>query len=76
MKHFYVTMIRDTRVAWLAGPFAEHQQALDLVEPARQATYKVDPRSAFDAFGTSSIDRDPDLPPPRAGVLNSALGIH
>lgn len=70
MKGFYVTMKRDTRTAWLLGPFAEHQNALAAVDAARKKANEVDPRSFWDAFGTSSIESEKPLPP---GKFNSDL---
>jgi hypothetical protein len=70
-KKFYVTMVRDKRVAWLAGPFDKHEDALAHVEPARKAANEVDPWSEFDAFGTAH--REAEQHPP--GVLNRKLGI-
>lgn len=74
-KKYYVTMIRDPgknqRVARLAGPFDTHEEALSHVDAAKEHAYEVDPRSAFDAFGTSCIESDNHKP----GVLNEHLGI-
>lgn len=57
MKAYYVTIIRDKRVGWLSGPFSHHDDALACVSAARLAAENADPRSVFDAFGTSSIER-------------------
>lgn len=54
-KKFYVTMIRDTRVAYLLGPFVHHDDALAAVPFAREAAYRADPWSHFDAFGTTGV---------------------
>lgn len=74
-RMFYVTMIRDPgprqKVAWLAGPFATHEEALAQVEPARAKANEVDAFSAFDAFGTASVESDNHKP----GKLNTALGL-
>lgn len=69
MKNFYVTMIRGTRVAYLAGPFKEHEAALKMVPAAREKACEVDPYAHFDAFGTASLAAD------RPGVLNKLLGV-
>ena len=74
-RMFYVTMIREPgpnqRVAWLAGPFATHEEALAQVGPARAKANEVDPRAAFDAFGTASFEADEHKP----CKLNAALGL-
>ena len=70
-RHFYVTMKRGARAALLAGPFSSHQEALDLVEAARDAAYNVDPWVWFDLFGTASLISDH----PPVGALNSWLGL-
>lgn len=65
---FYVTMIRGEhhrRVSFLAGPYAEHAEALRAVAPAKALAQKLDPWADFDAFGTASLD-----PPVRLGVFN------
>ncbi|NNM65709.1 MAG: hypothetical protein HKL99_14090 [Burkholderiales bacterium] len=71
---FYVTMIRSgtpPKVARLAGPFDHHEDAIALVVRARAVAQEVDPRSAWDAFGTSGIESDNHRP----GVLNERLGL-
>lgn len=74
-KKYYVTMIRDPgknqRVARLAGPFDTHEEALSHVDAAKEYAYEVDPKSAFDAFGTSGVESDNHKP----GVLNEHLEI-
>jgi hypothetical protein len=54
-RDYYVTMVRGERVAWLAGPFKTHTEALANVSRARAEACKVDPWCDFDAFGTSSL---------------------
>lgn len=68
-RDFFVSMIRDSRTALLAGPFATHEAALASVESACKEANRVDPWSDFDAFGTCSLV----APSGRKGVLNSAL---
>lgn len=74
-KKYYVTMIRDPganqRVARLAGPFDTYEEALAHVEPARKHAEEVDPRAAWDAFGTAGIESDNHKP----GTLNEKMGI-
>lgn len=71
-RKFYVTIAREGKgVSKLAGPFDTHDEAKAHVQRARDEAYKVDPRSAFDAFGTAGIEADEHKP----GVLNERLGI-
>ena len=72
MIGFYVTLQRDRRIAWLAGPFATHDEAIAMVDTARRAASEVDPWTDFDAVGTSSIRSVDPLP---QGKLNAMLGI-
>lgn len=71
MKNYYVTVIRaPQRVGWLAGPFATHQEALDMVTPARKLATELDAFTCFDFFGTACSQND------RPGVLNGQLGLN
>lgn len=54
-KKFYCTMIRDTRVAWLLGPYDTLEDAEAHVREAREAAYAIDPRSHWDAFGVTGV---------------------
>lgn len=67
MIGYYVTMKRDTRTAWLLGPYETHTEALEDVARGRKLAGAVDPFADFDAFGTSSITSDDELP---IGVLD------
>lgn len=70
-KKFFVTIIRDKRVGWLAGPFDTHGEAESMVGRARAEAEKIDPFSHFDLFGTAHrIARSH-----RPGVLNARLGL-
>lgn len=80
IKGYYVTMLRETRdglkTAWLLGPYEDHETALGLVHTARELAEEVDPRCAWDAFGTASISRDCEgLESFPKGKLNAALEI-
>lgn len=55
---FYVTMKRDSRTAWLSGPYETHEEALARVEDVRERVSRLDLWTWFDAFGTSSITRE------------------
>lgn len=75
-KKFYVTMIRDPgprqRVAYLAGPFDNHDDALAKVDAARKIAEDVDGFASFDAFGTTGVTAAKHPP----GVLNSRMGVN
>lgn len=70
-RKFYVTMLRDSKVARLAGPFDTKPEAEAMVEPARKAAEEADSRAAFDSFGVSGITSENHRP----GVLNLKLGL-
>jgi hypothetical protein len=61
-------MKRDSRTAWLAGPFPSHELAQALTPLVRALAGKYDAFTHFDAFGTASITSDKPLEP---GVLNA-----
>jgi len=71
-RDFYVSLIRDKRVALLAGPFATHTEALAAVDRAADAAYTIDPWSHFDLRGTCSLPRSDANP---IGKLNAILGV-
>lgn len=70
-RDFYVSMIRDSRYALMAGPFATHDEALQMVDPVRKEASRLDPFCDFDAFGTCSKPRHPDN---KQGWLNVYVG--
>jgi len=49
---FYVSVIDGPRYGLLLGPFAQHEQALALVEAVSKKANELDPRAWFYAFGT------------------------
>jgi len=49
---YYVTVIRDKKIGYLAGPYQNHQDAIDLVSVVREIATEIDPWCAFDTFGT------------------------
>ena len=69
MPHF-VTIIRDSKVGVLAGPFEERKLAESYIDRARDEAIKVDPMAHFDSLGVSLI---PGRGHP--GVLNERLGL-
>lgn len=72
VRHYYVTMLRGKRVAWLLGPYETHTEALSMVQAAKRKASELDPWSDFDSFGTASVPRWPWNP---QGKLNSYLGV-
>lgn len=67
MVGYYVTMKRDTRTAWLLGPYTEHAEALAQIDQGRQLARDIDPFTDFDAFGTARLETE-SLP---TGVLGA-----
>lgn len=69
---YYVTLRRETgggvRVAWLAGPYATHEEALAHTRAAWAIAEDIDPRCFWDACGTASITR------PGAGLADFPRG--
>jgi len=56
-RDYYVSMVRDSRYALMAGPFATHAEALQMVDPVKKEAIRHDPFCDFDAFGTCSMLR-------------------
>lgn len=71
-RDYYVSMIRDSRYALLAGPFATHEEALQMVIPAKREAQRIDHWVDFDSFGTCSKPRNPQN---KDGWLNVWLGV-
>jgi acetyl-CoA acetyltransferase len=69
MTAYYVSVIDGPRKGLLVGPLNTHDEALALVNAARDKANDLDPRAAFYAFGTASIDLDPGQTAPK-GKLN------
>ena len=69
---YYVSVKDGQRSGLLAGPFDTHQQALDMVEAAKQEAYKNDFFSCFYTFGTAKLTTTGVS---KIGILNSKLGI-
>ncbi len=67
---YFVTIIRDSQVGVLAGPFDSKPQASYYVAPCIVEAAKIDPMSHFDSFGVSLI---PGRGSP--GLLNTRLGL-
>lgn len=55
MIGYYVTIIRDKRVGYLAGPYPTHDLALMFVDYCRNHAREIDCWCDFDAFGTAKI---------------------
>lgn len=63
---YYVSIIDGDRFGLLAGPYPSHREALDMVQPARQASYRVNSaQSSFSGFGTCRLEKSAG-----AGILN------
>lgn len=71
MRRYYVSVIDGKRHDLLAGPFLSHQEALDMVEPARALTTQLKPEAHFYGFGTCRTPEGVDRP----GKLNERLGV-
>ena len=67
---FYVSIVDGRRFNVVAGPFQTHQEALDTVDKAIEAGYKVDPKSWFYSWGTVKMKNGY-----QEGILNKQLGI-
>ena len=68
---FYVSVVDAGRYQLLAGPFKTHQDALDMVDAARDAALNYgDPKAWFYAYGTVKMVNGH-----RSGILNGKLGI-
>lgn len=70
-RDYYVSMVRDSRYALMAGPFATHAEALEMVDAVRKEAARLDPFCDFDAFGTCSKRRSADN---KMGFLNVWVG--
>ena len=70
-RKFYVTIIRDSKVARLAGPFDTKAEADGMVDRASNLARELDPRAAFDGFGVSAVTSENHKP----GKLNEQLGL-
>jgi len=57
---FYATLVREQsggrKVGYLLGPFGDEPTARAAIPAARRLAEQVDPRTAFDAFGTCRIE--------------------
>lgn len=72
---YYVTVKRDrSQTGWLCGPFDTHDEAKAAVADARAVAEEIDPWTAFDAFGTSSLTQPAGKAFP-VGVLNEKLNL-
>jgi hypothetical protein len=74
---YYYASIRDPenpeRFGLLAGPFKNHQEAIDIVRWAKDKAHEVNAWSDFMGFGTARLPEDFKDPP--KGKLNDLLGI-
>lgn len=68
---FYVSIMDGSRKCLAAGPFADHQDALEAVDVVREYVMEHDFKAAFYTFGTAGFEGDN----PPQGKLNSVLEI-
>lgn len=69
MKGYFVSMINGKRTALLVGPYATHQEALAMVDKAKEKAIQLNLWCVFYTFGTCKIESD-SLP---TGKLNEQL---
>jgi hypothetical protein len=55
MEGYYVTVIRNKRVGWLAGPFDCVEDAERRKSLCRRIASDIDPWTDFDAFGVTRL---------------------
>ena len=68
---FYVSVIDGNRYNLLAGPFKDHQSALDKVDEVKEVALNYgDPKAYFYAYGTCKVPNGY-----REGILNSKIGL-
>lgn len=73
--HYYASAVVNERGNYylLAGPFADHKKALEIVDRARVVTEEHKPEAFWWNFGTLRIDDSVTEPP--KGRLNAVLGL-
>ena len=73
-RAYYTSVIDGSQTGLLTGPYATHQEALDMVDTARDKAVELDHRAWFYAYGTCSIDLEKwgERPLPQ-GKLNEVL---
>ena len=64
---YYVSIIDGKQFNTVAGPFKTHQEALDMVEPAREIGNELDRKSHFYGWGTVKMEN---------GYKEGSLNIH
>ena len=68
---YYVDVVDGPKVNLLAGPFRTHEEALKMVDPARDLALNYgDPKAWFYAYGTSKWANGY-----REGIFNKQLNI-
>ena len=71
---YYVTVTDAGRYLFLAGPYGQHQDALDDVDEVRRIACDRDPKAHWYAFGTARREHDERQITP-AGLFNRDLGF-
>lgn len=76
VERFYTTIVRDSRgarkVGYLLGPFETETRAREHIPAARREAERIDPFTAFDAFGTCVVRGEGRFP---VGALNERCGV-
>ena len=67
---YYVSIIDGERWALILGPFRTHQEALDMVDKARDVGCEIDRKSHFYGWGTCKVADGRAV-----GVLNKYFDI-
>ena len=55
---FFVSCVNGPRVAFVAGPYRTHQDALDAFRAVQEYAERVDPRAVWYSFGTGRARKD------------------
>ena len=74
VEGFYADIKRGEKVGILAGPFPNEPAARAWLPQARNMAMDIDPRAAFDLFGTVRLERPDGAVLPK-GVLNARLEV-
>jgi hypothetical protein len=59
---YYVSVVDAGRYALVSGPYEQHAEALEKVDPARRICAELNPRTVFYAFGTCRLEEPANAP--------------